>query len=297
MSRDISGVRGGSVGGGGRRGGSVGPRGDLSQDISGVRGGSQSGRGGGTFVGGSGLTRDTMQQQDQTGANVAAAQRDFRNEGNSFGDDLGNMIAGFMGLNEQDPTVPGFSQPGMPGTTGRANWGLDPAGALGGAAGMALGVPFVGGFLADQLSAALGRPLEVSLGPDVFGGSTVDPVTGETVQTATHTGGSMTIQDGGGDRNTFVGAPPALGHFGGGVSNVAPGRQTFTGVDPAPVDQAPEAPEEPVAPNPTPIDEAPDGINVDPGNTQMSPSELTNLFLQYMPTRTSRGRNSARVVA
>lgn len=246
----------------------------------------QSGRGGGTFMGGSGLTRDQMQEQDQLGANVAKALDDKNNVGNSGLDNFGNLVASFLGLNEMDPTVPGFSGPGMPGQTGRADWGFDPAGAIGGALGTAFGVPFVGGFLADQISAAAGRPMEVNLGPDVFS----DPETGQT----THTAGSMSIHDGG-DKDTFYGAPPALAGFGGGVSSVAPGRTTFTGTDPAPVDQPAEGGFTPTTPNPGEYDAPNSPVQIDQGN--LSNDQLSNLFSNFLqPSRTSKGRNAMRVV-
>lgn len=293
------GGRGGSFGGGlsghpGRIGGEQAAR--ASNTARAADRPSAGGRGGGTFVGGTGTTRDTMQQQDQIGANVSNAQRDFNDEGNGFLDNVGNHIASMLGFNQIDPTQPGFSGPGMPGQTGRADWGLDPAGAIGGALGTAFGVPFVGGFLADQISAALGRPMEMNLGPDVLGGSSVDPITGETSQTATHTGGSMTIHDGE-DKNTFYGAPPSMAGFGGGVSRVAPSRATFTGIDPAPVDQPAGDGFTPTTPQPGEY-EQPDSLQVDPGNTGLTGEQLTGLFSNFLaPTRTARGRNSGRVVA
>lgn len=311
-----AGGRGGGGGQGGRGGGSFGERfnvGDFGGGSRGVggeggaRGGrdpqggaragggtGNSGRGGGTFQGGTGLTRDTMAGQDQVGANVAAAQNDFNDTDNSFGDDIGNMMASFLGFNEQDPTVPGYSGPGMPGQTARAGWGFDPAGLIGGAAGMGFGLPLTG-FLADQASALLGRPLEVSLGPDVFDFDTVDPETGVTTAGATHTGPSMSIQDGE-DRNTFVGTSPALNFIGNQAANNVAGKRTMTGVDPSPVDPAPEQPAEPVTPQPSSY-EQPNNMQIDPGNTGLSSQQLTDLFAGFMqPGRTSRGRNPARVV-
>ncbi len=127
------------------------------------------GGGSGSFQGGSGLTRDKMRAQDQIGANVAQAQRDYQGRGDSFIDRVGNAFAGAFGFNEMDPTRPGYSAPGRPGMTGRADWGFDPVGLAGGLAGSAFGIPGLG-FVADQLSSLAGRPLEMNMGPSVFGG-------------------------------------------------------------------------------------------------------------------------------
>jgi hypothetical protein len=296
---------GGSFGGGpsgrsqhpGRIGGEQAAR--ASNQSRGAAGGGtgNGGRGGGTFVGGSGTTRDAMQTQDQVGANVAAAQNDFNDVDNSTTDDIGNMIASFLGFNEQNPTEPGFSGPGMPGQTGRANWGFDPAGLIGGAAGMGFGIPLTG-FLADQASALMGRPLEISLGPDVFGSDTIDPETGQVVgNSTTYSGPSMTLRDND-DPNEYFGTSPALGYIGNQTANAVPGKRTMTGVDPSPVDGAPADGYDPVTPNPSPIEEAPSGMNIDPGNTGQTPQQLSELFSGFMQpqSRTAKGKNQSRVV-
>jgi len=170
---------GGRSGGRGGGTGNAGERGTLSQQqdrrnteaarragnsAPGVRG-----AGGGSFVGGTGLTRDKMRTQDQIGANVSKALNDQRGVGDSFLDRIGNMIAGAFGFNEMDPTRPGYSAPGRPGMTGKADWGFDPVGLAGGLAGSAFGIPGLG-FVTDQLSSLAGRPLEINMGPSVFGG-------------------------------------------------------------------------------------------------------------------------------
>lgn len=204
----------------------------------------QGGHGGGTFQGGTGLTRDQMVEQDRIGANVAEAQNDYNDQGNSLVDQIGNFLAGLGGFNEMDPTRPGYSDPGAPGQTGRADWGFDPAAALGSAAGLGFGIPLTG-LLADQISSAFGRPLEVNLGPDVINNQD---------GTTTQSGGSMTVHDSD-NPNTFLGTSPGIASFAQGAGGTFPTRATYTGVDPMPQDPAaPEAPA-PVTPNPSPIDE------------------------------------------
>lgn len=100
--------------------------------------------------------------------------RDYRNVGNSFGENVGNRLAGLFGFNEQPPSLSAAAKrvdqtaPGMV-TDKRAGWGFDPAPALGMALGGAFGVPLVG-TVTDYLSKMAGRPLEMSMGPSVFGG-------------------------------------------------------------------------------------------------------------------------------
>jgi hypothetical protein len=255
------------------------------------------GRGGETFRGTSSQQQDvrnraTAESLGNTSPGVGNyndAMNDFNDVDNTTIDDIGNLIAGFLGFNEQDPT-------GVPNTTGRANWGFDPAGLIGGAAGMGFGVPLTG-FLADQASALMGRPLEISLGPDVFGSETVDPETGQVVSNQTHTGPGMTIRDSQ-DPNTYLGTSPALGYVGNQTANSVPGKRTFTGTDPSPVDQAPAEGYNPVTPNPSPIDEQPSGMNIDPGNTGQTPQQLSELFSGFMQpqSRTAKGKNASRVV-
>ena len=283
---------GGVSGRGGRaatpRGGGGASTGRAVSDPHGLAGGPRGGggRGGGTFQGGTGQTRDTMQEQDQIGANVANAQRDFNNEGNGLAEQVGNFLASMAGFNEMDPTRPGYSQPGAPGQTGQADWGFDPAGLIGGTMAGAFGVPLVGGFVADQISSALGRPLEVNLGPSVFGG-----LDGET----TVSGPTMTARDPN-DQSTFFGAPPQLAGFGNGVANVASGKSTFTGTDPA----APAPTPEPPAPEPELPDidgpiTPPNGVNIDPGNTGIPAGDLASLF-QRLGSRVYKGKNHSAVV-
>lgn len=114
-----------------------------------------------------------MMAQDRMAANVGKALGDFRDQAGEswFERNVANPAASLAGFNQMDPTRPGFSKPGMPGMTGRANWGWDPAGLAGSIAGGALGAPVGGGLIADLISRGLGRPFEQNLGPDVFGGS------------------------------------------------------------------------------------------------------------------------------
>lgn len=142
---------------------------DRNRAAMGFSGGGFGNMGGGSFVGGTGLTRDKMRKQDQIGANVSKALNDQRGVGDSFWDKAWNALAGTVGFNEMDPTRPGYSKPGRPGTTGKADWGFDPAGAIGGAAGLAFGFPGLG-MATDYLSSLAGRPLEINMGPEVFSG-------------------------------------------------------------------------------------------------------------------------------
>ncbi len=293
---------GGMVGGGGH---TTPGRGALRDDSDRGHEG-QGGRGGpgavgmGSFGGLPGEpTRDEMQQQDQIGANVAHALDDYNNQGNFDVENFGNRIASLFGFNEMDPTAPGFSHPGMPGVTGQANWGFDPAGLIGSAIGAAGGVPLMG-LVADQISSAFGRPLEVNLGPSVFGGTTqtadgVDIADGS----STYTGGNVTVRDPG-DQDTYLGVSPTQNAMLQGINRVAPaaapGSTTVTGADPAPAAPVPADPTEPTIPDvsaPEPIDAS--NVNVNPGNTGLTDSQLTSLFLNYMP-RTYTGRNRPTVV-
>lgn len=158
------------VGGeGGARGGRDPNAGSSKGPKGGGQGGPKGPMGMGSFGGLPGQpTRDQMMGQDLMGAKIGQALRDYRGDDDSFIDKIGNFLAGLGGLNEMDPTKPGFSKPGMPGRTGQANWGWDPAAAIGGAAGLGIGFPGLGLF-ADQISAALGRPFEMNMGPSVFG--------------------------------------------------------------------------------------------------------------------------------
>jgi hypothetical protein len=288
---------GGVSGRGGRaatpRGGGGASTGRAVSDPHGLAGGprgggtGQGGAGGGTFVGGAGATRDQMQEQDRIGANVASAKNDYDNQGNSIADTVGNFLAGMLGFNEDDPTQPGYSGPGMPGQTGRADWSWDPAGPIGSAIGAGFGAPLTG-FLADQISAAAGRPLSVRIGPDVFqdGDSTTVSGSGMTVQDADHP-------------NEFVGVSPGLGFLGQVASNATPKKSTLYGADPAapapepePQEPAPELPDGLSPINPV----SPENINVDPGNTGLQAGDLAGLF-QRMGQKVYRGKNRSTVVS
>jgi hypothetical protein len=167
---------------------------------------------------------------------------------------------------------------------------------IAGIGGMLGGLPFGPGLIADYASEQLGRPLEIGLGPDVFGSDALDEDGQVVGSNTTHTGGSMTVHDSD-DPNTFYGVSPGLGILGQGAANTAPRKATYTGSDPAPVDPAPADPYDPVTPASTPIDTPPNGGSFDPGNTNLSADELSRIFLGFMtPGRTSRGRNAGRVV-
>nr|WP_298685223.1 phage tail length tape measure family protein [uncultured Dongia sp.] len=124
----------------------------------------------GSFGGPAGPTRDMYQVQDQVAANVNEAVRDQSGIDDSVFEKVVNFFAGLVGFNEMDPTAPGYSQPNMPGQTGRANWGWDPVVGLASLAGLVAGIPGLG-LVADQISDLLGRPFEINMGADVFGGA------------------------------------------------------------------------------------------------------------------------------
>lgn len=168
--------------------------------------GSRSGggnQGSGSFQGGglNPMTRDKMMAQDKMGAMVSKAMDDFKGRDDSFLDKIGNALAGTFGFNEMDPSLPGFSKmgPKSPSVTGKANWGFDPAVALGGALGMGFGIPGTG-MIANQLSQWAGRPLEMNMGPEVFGSG--GPSMPQGVQTAAGgPGGGGVPPQGGGTGN------------------------------------------------------------------------------------------------
>jgi hypothetical protein len=292
----------------GRAAGAAGP---TARDRAAGGGTGQSGRGGQTFQGETPRYSDA--RDDPAAKENTARNQDAQNIGESWGDGLpgiGNEIAhlfgGFLGLGEReedftetamDMSRPNYNGPaGGPGTggTNSANWGFDPVGALVGIGGMLGGLPAGPGLIADWASQQLGRPLDVNLGRTVFGIED-DPATGQTAS-STHTGGSMTVHDSR-EPGTFYGVSPTLNYLGQGAANTVPTRQTFTGADPAPVDQPAEAPYQPVTPQPSPIDTPPAGGSFDAGNTQLTSQQLSDLFVGYMnPSRTARGRSSARVV-
>ena len=136
----------------------------------------RAGRGSGTFSGGGPAprTRDQMMAQDALGARVAKALGDYKGVNDSPWDKAWNKVAGFLGAEEEDPSLPGFSAPGMPGITGRANWSWDPVTALGNVGSTVAGIPFAGSFIQGASSLA-GRPAAVPLGPDFFGPSPTRP--------------------------------------------------------------------------------------------------------------------------
>jgi hypothetical protein len=87
----------------------------------------------------------------------------------TFWDKLGNWLASFAGFNEINPLEDkSYNLPGNPAGQG-ANWGFDPAGLIGSLIGMGVGLPFGGGVIADFISRMFGRPLEIPIGPSVFG--------------------------------------------------------------------------------------------------------------------------------
>jgi hypothetical protein len=146
---------------------------------------------------------------------------------------------------------------------------------IGGIAGMAGGFPIGGGLLADQISAALGRPLQINLGPSVF----EDPATGQ----VTTTGGSMTVEndhfEGGNDKDReFIGVPPDLGLGG---QAPAPSSETYYGKDPAAPKSTPTAPIDTPLPEGLSPTEAPSGVGVNVGNTGWSPEDLADIFRQW----------------
>lgn len=101
--------------------------------------------------------------------------RDYQNRGMGIPGQAANMIGSALGFNEQAPTMQAALDRvrGMPAGTAldtRANWGWDPAGLAGTLGGAAVGMPAGGGMIADLVSRGLGRPFEVGLGPQVFGG-------------------------------------------------------------------------------------------------------------------------------
>ena len=96
------------------------------------------------------------------------SRQDVQNWGNTpFENDIGWAGRNFLGVGETMPRDP---------LQGRADWSWDPAGFLGGLAGMAFGGPAglaigqAGSFLGRQISNMTGNPLSVSLGPDPLRG-------------------------------------------------------------------------------------------------------------------------------
>lgn len=103
----------------------------------------------------------------------AGRRADYNNVGNSSWDNIGNFFARMVGFNEMKPKYDPRN------TNWNTNWGFDPAGLIGGAIGLGVGAPGLG-LLADMGSQALGRPLQISMGPSVFGGGLLSPGIGST---------------------------------------------------------------------------------------------------------------------
>lgn len=104
--------------------------------------------------------------------------RDENDEGNSFIDNLGNMLGGLLGLDEMEPDFD------LNNLNPNADWGLDPIAALTSFAGFATGMPIGTGWAITKagLSAAGIETPTINLGPDVFGGigsGTSAPGTGQ----------------------------------------------------------------------------------------------------------------------
>lgn len=263
----------------------------------------QTGSGGGsyTYSGGYSDTRD-----DPASIENRARNQDAQNVGESWGDGLSGVFNEFMhglgsmvGLSENEESLsqtandmarPGYQGPaGGPGTGGTesARWGWDPVGMVGGALGNAFGVPIVGGLIADQISDYYGRPLQVDLGPHVLQADD-----GQT----TVSGPSATFSDRD-NPGTFYGSTPGLNSFSNGAAAVAPKKSTFYGSDGGAAEPAP-SPEQPPMEVPGGLSptEIPDGVNVDTGNSGLSPSQLSSIFQQY-GSKVYRGKNKSTVVS
>lgn len=111
----------------------------------------------------------------RVGSIMQGMARDYRDIGNTPMENAWNGVAGFLGFNEQRPDLAAAMRRVNETPSGRvtpqgAGWGFDPAGLIGGLGGAAAGVPF-GGLVADWVSRQFDRPLEIGLGPSVFGGS------------------------------------------------------------------------------------------------------------------------------
>jgi hypothetical protein len=314
------GGRGANGGQGGRGGGAFGNRGTLSQQQDRInrenarRAGNTapgvSGRGGQTFEGqnvpGNPSAPGYLDYDSQTttvnGRPVKVGDLrddylDYQGLGDTFVDQIGNFLAGTFGFQEDNPFGDDdYANNGNP--TGRgANWSFDPVPGIVGLGSMIAGIPAGPGYIAGLISNQLNRPLSIDLGPSALTSDRVDPDSGQVVgSNTTHTGPSVTVRDND-DPNTYYGLSEDLAALAGGASNTTPKKQTFVGTDPAPVDGEPEAPYQPVTPQPSQIDTPPAGGTFDPGNTQLSPQQLSDLFVGYMnPGRTARGRSSARLV-
>lgn len=145
-------------------------------------------------------------------------------------DDGVGGLAGLIGLHETPPEEDDDYVLGQE----DANWGFDPAVAIGGLAGLAFGVPFAG-TAADLISQALDRPLDINLGPGTQtdeddtlgapGGTAADEDTDtNTPGVDDGGGGGDAIDDNGGNELPDVddtgnpgGAPAAPGDFAAGL--------------------------------------------------------------------------------
>jgi hypothetical protein len=272
----------------------------------------QGGNGGSTFNGANVpgntsapgyLDYDSQQTTLPNGQRVSVGElrndyHDYAGLGDTLADKIGNFIAGAFGFSEDNPFDDGdYGKPGNPTGTG-ANWSFDPVPAIVGLGSTLAGIPAGPGYIAGLISNELGKPLSVDLGPSVLSSDIVDE-SGQVVgNSKTHTGGSMTVHDSD-SPDTFYGVSPGLGLLGSGASNAAPTRSTVYGADPAapapgpiPEQPAPELPEGVGAP--APIDAG--NVSVDPGNSQLTESQLTDLFLNFVGPRSYRGRQRQTVV-
>lgn len=100
-------------------------------------------------------------------SNIESAIADLLDTNNTGWDDLGNILAGLLGITE------GFNW-GDAVMEGQATWGFDPAGLIGAVLGAGVGAPFLG-TAASQLSNLFGNPLTIGLGTNVFGGGAAAP--------------------------------------------------------------------------------------------------------------------------
>lgn len=149
-------------------------------------------------------------------ADFQAANIDYKDVANSFGDNVLNAIAGVFGFKEIQPdwTDPATYE------DGKASWGWDPiksAATLAGAAGIGGALPTVVGVT----NSLLGNPLTVNLGPTVFDGTGGPP--------PTQVAGNQ--NNNGGGWGNLVNAPSAPGApAGGGGGPATPTTPAVTGV-------------------------------------------------------------------
>ncbi|HWA43389.1 MAG TPA: hypothetical protein VHA10_09285 [Hypericibacter adhaerens] len=168
----------GSAAAAGRSGGPMGGTGAAFKGMDSSGSISRSGVGSATAA--DKMVADSLGLSPDAYGGLAGAYRDQVTD--SYDDGFGGLLDSLFGLREkldydraleaaQNATQTGTA---IDPTAGMASWGFDPAGLIGGLAGMALGVPGLG-LAAAQISDLLGRPAEIGLGPDVFGGSTGSP--------------------------------------------------------------------------------------------------------------------------